>query len=41
MSEDDHTKRVYNSQKIDPSEGDWCQLVKKNVEVLKLDMTEK
>ena len=38
--DDELTKRVYNCQKKNPSEGDWCQLVTKDMEVLKLEMTE-
>ena len=38
--DDELTKRVCNCQKKNPSEGDWCQLVTKDLEVLKLGMTE-
>ena len=32
--DDELTKRVYNCQKKNPIEGDWCQLVRKDMESL-------
>ena len=32
--------RVYNVQKQQPSKGDWCSMVKENMELIKLNMSE-
>ena len=38
--DDELNKRVYNCQKKNPSEGDWCQLVRKDMESLSIGMTD-
>ena len=39
-SDNELTRRIYNSQKKNPSEGDWCKLVKQDMESLNLELTE-
>jgi len=39
-SKDDLIRRVYDAQKDDPSEGDFCQLVKKDLELIEVELTE-
>jgi hypothetical protein len=33
-------KRVYSEQKANPSKGDWCHMVQRDMEMIGLDMTE-